>query len=271
MGSQQVLNMDFNHLAASQFPPCFSHGRQIQPQPLQDGALRDRFRNGRRKSWGWCQPWAEGLGLTWEIHCLGSPQSNPDPPLPLTLSLTCEALWRPDWGGGVGREVIARVVGGINLQGQKGDGQQCHPELAVPSQWHPPPAGTSLPKPTASTKTEPSSPINPGVSLCPYCHHPECSLCSSGPPVRRKQELSGIVAGCTVTCNLGCHRPVPSSLNQHTQGKHYWDLQDLLQGLCRVVLAEQHQAGRAQSRKWGCRATTTCSASVSPSTKRCQD
>lgn len=58
-------------------------------------------------------------------------------------------------------------------------------------------------------------------------------------------------------------RPVPSSLNQHTQSKDYWDLQVLPQGLCRVVLAKQNPSGRAQSRKWGCRATTTCSASVS--------
>lgn len=81
MGFQQVLNMGFNHLAASPFPLCFSHGRQIQPQPLQDGMLRDR--KGRRRSWSCCQPWAEGLGLTWEICCLGAPQSKPGPPYPL--------------------------------------------------------------------------------------------------------------------------------------------------------------------------------------------
>lgn len=81
MGFQQVLNMGLNHLAASQFPLRFSHGRKIQPQPLQDGTLRNRVRKGRRRSWGCCQPWAEGLGLTWGIRCLGAPQSKPDPTL----------------------------------------------------------------------------------------------------------------------------------------------------------------------------------------------
>lgn len=264
MGFQQVLNMGLNHLAASQFLLRFSHGRKIQPQPLQDGTLRNRVRKGRRRSWGCCQPWAEGLGLTWGIRCLGAPQSKPDPPYP--LSLTCEALRGPDRGGGVGGEVIARVVGGVNLQGQKGDGQQCHPELAVPSQWHPPPAGTLLAPPSLNPqpaqRLSPVPPINPGVSLCPRCHHPQVQPLLLRSPLRRKQELSGIVARCTARTPVPpCKdhwtgqrqlsgnpvRPVPSSLNQYMQGKDYWDLQVLPQGLCRVVLAEQHQAGRAHS------------------------
>lgn len=85
MGFQQVLNVGLNHLAALQFSLCFSYGRQIQPQPLRDGTLRDRVRKGRSRFWGCCQPWAEGLGLIWKIRCLGAPQSKPDPPLTLYI------------------------------------------------------------------------------------------------------------------------------------------------------------------------------------------
>lgn len=121
----------------------------------------------------------------------------------------------------------------------------------------------------AQPASAPAAPPLMPRSLCPHCRHPcSYSLRSSGPASEGSESPKKLLQGA-VLAPL-CHRaeakipalnrteatpssdsPVPSSLNQQTQGQDYWDLQVLLRGLHRVVLPDRYQAGWLQSRLMG--------------------